>query len=376
MIIRVRIPIEKQCVGPIWNKREEGTVASFSWDGQWYARYNGDNDLDIFSFDRCSGILNNFSHVTIIDSADVFNSFTGLAFSPSSRFLYISSVYHVYQFDLWSNDIASTRIVVGNNENTSGGSVENDFWLAGLAGDGRIYIHPIGSVEPWTYLHAIEYPDRKGQTCGMRYQFLDYPTINCWTIPYFPNYRLGPIDGSLCDTLGLDNVPWANYRWGVPDTSNYLEVEFIDLSAYEPSEYRWDFGDGGISMARNPVHKYADEGKYTVCLLVKNENGENSKCREIELGKTVDVDKISRKFTGIQLFPNPLQDVLHVEFPFPEDTRFTLYGEKGNIVLSEKMVKATNSYLFQTRHLAPGIYFYNFISKSGFEASGKVLKVK
>ncbi|MBK8966601.1 MAG: hypothetical protein IPM36_07930 [Lewinellaceae bacterium] len=59
-------------------------------------------------------------------------------------------------------------------------------------------------------------------------------------MPNFPNYRLGPLDGSPCDTLGLDNLPAAHFRWEFWDTLTPLNVSFTDLSIYEPATWQWD----------------------------------------------------------------------------------------------------------------------------------------
>jgi YVTN family beta-propeller protein len=49
-----------------------------------------------------------------------------------------------------------------------------------------------------------------------------------------------------------------------------LKVVFKDKSTGMPNSWRWSFGDGKTSTAKNPVHKYTKVGKYTVSLTVKN----------------------------------------------------------------------------------------------------------
>ncbi len=41
--------------------------------------------------------------------------------------------------------------------------------------------------------------------------------------------------------------------------------------------WRWNFGDGTYSTAKNPVYKYSKAGKYTVKLTVKNTKVSNTK---------------------------------------------------------------------------------------------------
>jgi len=51
-----------------------------------------------------------------------------------------------------------------------------------------------------------------------------------------------------------------------------LTVKFTDTSIGIPTSWTWDFGDKTpYSTEKNPVHKYAKAGKYTVKLTCKNE---------------------------------------------------------------------------------------------------------
>jgi len=56
-----------------------------------------------------------------------------------------------------------------------------------------------------------------------------------------------------------------------------LKVQFTDKSNNSPTSWKWSFGDGTYSTAKNPVHKYSKAGKYTVSLTVKNAKGSNTK---------------------------------------------------------------------------------------------------
>mgnify|MGYP002407277162 FL=1 len=56
-----------------------------------------------------------------------------------------------------------------------------------------------------------------------------------------------------------------------------LNVQFTDKSSNIPTSWKWSFGDGTYSTAKNPVHKYSKVGKYTASLTVKNVKGSNTK---------------------------------------------------------------------------------------------------
>ena len=55
-----------------------------------------------------------------------------------------------------------------------------------------------------------------------------------------------------------------------------VTVTFTNKSEGEDLTYKWNFGDGHTSTAKNPVHKYTKEGKYTVKLTVTNIGGRDT----------------------------------------------------------------------------------------------------
>ncbi len=62
-------------------------------------------------------------------------------------------------------------------------------------------------------------------------------------------------------------------------TNNVLTVSFTNNSS--PGVYLWNFGDGTTSTATNPVHTYAQDGTYNVCLTVTNGCGTTQYCKTI-----------------------------------------------------------------------------------------------
>jgi PKD repeat protein len=61
-------------------------------------------------------------------------------------------------------------------------------------------------------------------------------------------------------------LPVANF------TAN-LTVQFTDISTNNPTQWKWDFGDGTNSTKQNPLHVYDREGTYTVTLVATNDAG-------------------------------------------------------------------------------------------------------
>lgn len=71
--------------------------------------------------------------------------------------------------------------------------------------------------------------------------------------------------------------PVANFSAAPTSGKAPLTVKFTDKSTGSITSRFWNFGDKSTSRAKNPTHKYAIKGKYTVSLTVKNAAGKNTK---------------------------------------------------------------------------------------------------
>ena len=71
------------------------------------------------------------------------------------------------------------------------------FYKMQLGPDGKIYISPGGKP----YLNVIENPNESGIACNFtQHEFL-LPSQHILGLPNMPNYRLGRLEGSPCDSL-------------------------------------------------------------------------------------------------------------------------------------------------------------------------------
>ena len=176
--------------------RQSGIQAAFSSDGTMYASYNTLDDLEIFAFNRCTGLLSNYTHIDINDSMVG----GGLAFSPNCRYLYASSVLYVYQFDLLASNIAASKqtVAVWDGTYSPAPPFAANFFLMQLAPDGKIYINCCNSTLD---MHVINYPDSAGLACDLQQHSIHLPAFNAFSIPNYPNYFLGRDLGSPCDSL-------------------------------------------------------------------------------------------------------------------------------------------------------------------------------
>jgi PKD repeat protein len=341
--------------------------AVFSPDGTKYAVTYGalPNDIQIFDFDRCTGELSN---EVIIQHPQWFIS-PGLAISSNSRYLYFCATDTLYQYDLWAADIPASEEIVGVYDGHAD-PFPSTFFLAQLAPDNKIYISvPNGSA----YLHVIEKPNKKGLACAFRQHAINLMNYNGTGLPNNPNYRLGPVDGSPCDTLGIDNVPVARFRCE-QDTADYFTVSFTDLSYYEPATWSWDFGDNATSQDTSPVHTFPGDGVYAVCLSVSNLNGEHTFCKTVYIGtSTVDGDEKSKE-NFLLVYPNPASDAITIKLKrlLAKPAEFRLFDFMGKEMSVQSFDNGTGTYLLKLDGLPPGAYFWSLMVAAEIVQTGKL----
>src|SRR5690606_29805251 len=118
---------------------------------------------------------------------------------PNSKYLYGSSGRYLYQIDASSNqpDTTLTTVAVWDGFHCPNPPWSTLFFVMQLAQDGKIYSAPGSST---CAMHSIESPDSTGLACNVQQHSLILPSKNIGTLPNHPNYNLGPLIGSGCDT--------------------------------------------------------------------------------------------------------------------------------------------------------------------------------
>lgn len=330
----------------------------FSPDGTKLARFNPRDDLRIFDFDRCTGVLSNPVYIPVEDNADN-ELFGGLAFSADGRYLYASEVKRILQFDMQAADIGSSKSVVAERVSSPDCSLGSSIIFLELAPDGRIYCRPGAGQR---CMHRLARPELAGTASGFvqYYYKFDFSYDN---LPHFPNFRLGPVDGSACDTLGLDNHPLAGWRY---DKTGSLDVDFTSVSWYEPTAWLWDFDDPASGAAnqsaeRNPAHTFSAPGAYEVCLTVSNAYGADTKCKTVWVG-TVGSGSPQEVGDGVKVWPNPTTGEIYWEgLPEGERANVRVYNMLGILQLSGAQLEGN----LDMSSLSDGVYWVQFLAPGG-----------
>ncbi|MBK8414881.1 MAG: T9SS type A sorting domain-containing protein [Bacteroidetes bacterium] len=186
---------------------------TFSKDGSKYLVVNYRGLIEVYDFDRCSGL---FSNVTVIESErlpSLVPKYTGNAFSASGRYIYVSTTdnadTYLYQFDLLAPDITASKTLIYSVQTPS------YFGYMRLAPDNKIYcsLNYYDGINTYPYtdslnnnfnqnMSVINYPDSAGTACGFSpFSFYLGGNETYWGMPNNPDYDLPALAGSLCDTL-------------------------------------------------------------------------------------------------------------------------------------------------------------------------------
>ncbi len=192
------VKIDTQAIGTKWLKGSSTGAALFNQKGTLYARGEGNQKIHLFNFDRCSG---KFSNLQTFDHRDSIMPATGLAFSPNSRFLYVTTGKKIYQFDVQANDIDKSRILIDTYDGFEN-PLSTKFFICQLALNNKIYIGATNGVKN---LHTIHRPDSLGTKCDFKQHDVSLPVQYFGGIPQFPNYRLGAAD-IICPIVAEENI--------------------------------------------------------------------------------------------------------------------------------------------------------------------------
>ena len=137
-------------------------------------------------------------------------------------------------------------------------------------------------------------------------------------------------------------------------------INFSDQSTDNPTSWSWDFGDGGSSSQRNPLHFYSNQGKYNVRLIASNSLGSDTLIRTqyINVNNIFcfpdAVEELNQPI--VKIFPNPSKGVLNVQLSgLNSDATVQVFDLKGQMIRYRKGI-VNESIRFDLHELSSGIY--------------------
>ncbi|MEY3984284.1 MAG: hypothetical protein RL160_1843 [Bacteroidota bacterium] len=89
---------------------------------------------------------------------------------------------------------------------------------------------------------------------------------------YYSNNKTGCIDSGFLDVVVQPDPSTSSY---VNDAVQCLKYQSFEFDNFTPDiiSYSWDFGDANTSTLKNPTHKYAGTGTYTVIHRAQSNQG-------------------------------------------------------------------------------------------------------
>ncbi|MBP6185208.1 MAG: PKD domain-containing protein [Saprospiraceae bacterium] len=318
-----------------------------------------DHTIHLYTFDRCSGQFKLVFHDIVTDTS-IFNN--GVIFSPSGRYLYQTYESFIFRYDTEAADVLGTKDTIAEWDGYIWYPWEGSpkfpvsFGFGELGPDGNIYVMS-ASASP--FIHKITHPDDPS-LCEV-IQRIPIPTANAWTVPNYPNYRLGALEGSPC--AEMFGPPIALFEFN----SEALNVIFGDLSAGVPQTWFWDFGDGTYSQEQHPQHSYANDGTYTTCLTVSNIYGSATYCTDV-IVMTSSITGPDALKSGITIIPNPATDLLTIGLPGDQpDGNLFIAHISGTHILALPVTGSSMEILVD--QLPAGMYILTWKKESGISHS-------
>jgi PKD repeat protein len=129
-------------------------------------------------------------------------------------------------------------------------------------------------------------------------------------------------------------------------------ITLVNESRYATS-YFWDFGDQTTSAERHPQpHTYTEDGVYNIQLITENYCCSDTLNTEVIVGDVgVEDLRYSKPF---QTFPNPVNDVLKIDWIGVKNYSIALYDITGKLIIFET---GSNPKSIDFQRLEAGMYF-------------------
>jgi len=179
----------------------------FSPDGTKFIKYCFDYGIQVFDFDRCTGTLSNSMQMKTFVNHEI--KLASIAVSPNSRFLYLNDYSRIWQYDLEKINMPGCIDTIGFWDGYFFQDVfTTGFYQMALADDGKIYLSCYSSN---IYLHVINNPNERGIASNFKLRGLILESWMVGGLPIMPNYQLGPVSNSVCDSLSF----LAKHDWTV-----------------------------------------------------------------------------------------------------------------------------------------------------------------
>ena len=183
-----------QTIGPSYYNGIDVGYSKFSQDGSKFVTSCYSGPILVMDFDRCSGQFSN----PIVTSNPGDGAI--VEFSPNGRFVYATNSYNLTQLDLTLSNPDQDSISLYQADSSDVALMD----FLQLAPNGKLYASCFNGG--FYFIHAINYPDLKGDSADYVDTAFTTLTVNSANFPNMVNYQLGALLNSGCDTVHTDTT--------------------------------------------------------------------------------------------------------------------------------------------------------------------------
>lgn len=228
----------------------------------------------VFRFRRVHGHLKPVDYQPLPAGSD----FSAAAWNPADHKIYVGVRHDIRSYSYASNLAGSTFQIPRL------GAIEGfDF-----SGDGKsLYVarSQIGGKTPFQLLTRVDWADRE-LVSGWNFDLARFGMRDVRGVTQIGD-RFYVSDGYDFRPAGdpkdhavfvfhlgaAASAPRASFRASRTSGAAPLRVRFTNTSTGSATRWVWHFGDGSRSYRRDPVHRFARPGDYTVTLVARNARG-------------------------------------------------------------------------------------------------------
>jgi len=161
----------------------------------------------------------------------------------------------------------------------------------------------------------------------------------------------------FCDSVVVCDEITADFT----STQSVFDVDFTNESTGTIVSYEWNFGDDASSTDENPTHTYAEDGEYTVCLIVTNAcMAMNTLCQTITINTS---GLMENELSNFSAYPNPFTSEFTLNLGNDFDQVAIVITDINGRVITQTTT-AQNGTLTFNLDVEAGVYFVQITAGS------------
>ncbi|HRG69800.1 MAG TPA: PKD domain-containing protein, partial [Saprospiraceae bacterium] len=149
----------------------------------------------------------------------------------------------------------------------------------------------------------------------------------------------------------------------IGDTIHFIDYSKINID--KVAKFEWDFGDGGTSTERDPIHTYTQQGTYAIRLIAST-----NVCKGLIINKSISILSCivnnQNQFAKASIFPTPNTGNFNIEVNLAEKSPavINVYNFGGELI-TQRNYPEDQRFEDKLEIANPGIYFIEIVYNKG-----------